>query len=156
MSRSQAVLRHALLVLVGMPMLLAANPQQNAGGDTLIAGDWIISRALAAGNAASLSPDEIESLLGAEVHYDRERAEFAGVRCGRPLFDSYHETSANLYQLFELRFADLTLTGEEVIAIDINCMDPDVEFLAGNTVLIAGPDRLVTHVEGVWFELTRR
>ncbi|NQD36099.1 hypothetical protein HPT27_03620 [Permianibacter sp. IMCC34836] len=121
-----------------------------------IAGDWVISRELAAGNAATLTPDEVESLLGAQAHYDSQSAAFAGVDCGRPSFDSYRETSANLYQLFELRFDDLAIIGDDVLAIDINCMDADVEFLAGNTVLVAGPDRLVTVVEGVWFELKRR
>ena len=133
----------------------AATTQANAPVQ-LIAGDWVIRRELAAGTAAALTPDEIESLLGAEAHYTASSAEFAGVRCERPLFDSYHETSANLHQLFGLYFEDLGLTSDDVLAIDINCMDADVEFLAGNTVLVAGPDRLITVVDGVWFELTRQ
>ena len=138
-----------LSAVVALPALCAA-PEQ------LITGDWVISRELAAGNTTTLTPDEIESLLGAHAHYDSQRAEFAGVRCTRPSFDRYVQTSANLYQLFELRFDDLAISGDEVAAIDINCMEADVEFIAGNTVLVAGPDRLVTHVEGVWFELRRR
>lgn len=134
----------------------AAATAQAAAPVQMIAGDWVIRRELVAGTAASLTPDEVESLLGAEAHYTRDSAEFAGVRCERPLFDSYHETSANLHQLFELYFEDLGLSGDDVLAIDINCMDADVEFLAGNTVLVAGPNRLVTVVEGVWFELTRK
>lgn len=145
----RTLLAMALTTAVASP-LAAASPEQQ------ITGDWVISRELAAGNAASLTPDEIESLLGAEARYTSSSAEFAGVRCGRPLFDSYHETSDNLYQLFELRFEDLSLSGPDVLAIDINCMEADVEFLAGNTVLVAGPDRLVTVVEGVWFELKRK
>lgn len=150
--RSAAVLFTLLSSLIASSLVgaTAATPEQS------IAGDWVISRDLAAGNAAALTPDEIETLLGAQAHYDKTSVEFAGVRCERPLFDSYHETSDNLHQLFELRFEDLGLSGDEVLAIDINCMDADVEFLAGNTVLVAGPNRLVTHVEGVWFELTRR
>ncbi len=133
-----------------MASSLAASPE------LALVGDWRISRELVAGNTAALTPDEIESLLGAEAHYTDRSAEFAGVRCERPVFDSYHETSDNLHQLFELRFEDLGLSGPDVLAIDINCMEPDVEFLAGNTVLVAGPNRLVTVVDGVWFELTRK
>ncbi len=147
------MIKRMLILIAGASLMvtsLAASPE------LAIAGDWRISRELVAGNTAALTPDEIESLLGAEAHYTRNSAEFAGVRCERPVFDSYHETSANLNQLFELRFEDLGLSGPDVLAIDINCMEPDVEFLAGNTVLVAGPNRLVTVVEGVWFELTRK
>ena len=155
----QAVtMRRALLLctLLGSTIASSLAGATAAVPEQSIAGDWVISRDLAAGNAAALTPDEIETLLGAEAHYDKTSVEFAGVRCERPIFDSYQETSDNLHQLFELRFEDLGLSGEEVLAIDINCMDADVEFLAGNTVLVAGPNRLVTHVEGVWFELKRR
>lgn len=136
--------------------LLAGSALDAAGPEQAILGDWRISRERVAGSAASLTPDEVESLLGAEAHYQPASAEFAGVRCDRPLYDSYRETSENLYQLFELRFEDLGISATDVLAIDINCMDADVEFLAGNTVLVVGPDRLVTVVEGVWFELVRQ
>lgn len=152
--RMLLMLSGACLMISTAMASLAASPAK--APELAIAGDWKISRELVAGNTAALTPDEIESLLGAEVHYTRSSAEFAGVRCERPVFDSYHETSENLHQLFELRFEDLGLSGPDVLAIDINCMEPDVEFLAGNTVLVAGPNRLVTVVDGVWFELTRK
>jgi hypothetical protein len=136
-----------------LPLLLASAV---AGADlSSIYGDWQLGEPLASAPDTPLSGAEIESLIGVRVHYAPDAVRFGEENCEQPLFDSYTETEANFLSLFQIRFDDLRIPGQETLAVDINCMQPDVDFIAGNTVLLAGPDRLVTVVDGVFFELKR-
>jgi len=127
-----------------------------ASGVPEIYGDWVVTAPLASAPDTPLSGSEIESIVGTSVSYQAKSVAFGREQCERPLFDSYTQTNDNLHALFQIYFDDLKIPGEETLAIDINCMEPDVDFIAGNTVLLAGRDRLVAVVDGVWFELQRR
>ena len=126
------------------------------GGVPDIYGDWVVTLPLASAPDTPLSGAEIESIVGTSVSYQAKSVTFGREECGHPLFDSYTQTNENLHALFQIYFDDLKISGDETLAIDINCMEPDVDFIAGNTVLLAGHDRLVAVVDGVWFELQRR
>ncbi len=130
-------------------LLFAAEPQQ------VIYGDWMIVRDLAASTETPLQADEIESLIGASAHYEADEVEFAGQRCERPVYDTYRETERSLLQSRELRPEDLHLGNDTSLAIEIGCADGNDEFDAGTWLLVAGPDRLITEVDGVYFELKR-
>lgn len=120
-----------------------------------IYGDWVVTAPLAAAPDTTLSGNEIESWLGAKVHYSAERVSFGQDSCERALFDSYTETDGNLHALFQIHFDDLRIKGDETLAVDINCLQADVDFIAGNTVLVVDQNHLAAVVDGVWFELKR-
>ncbi len=121
--------------------------------ERLIFGDWIVYRDLAVSEDSPVSGDEIEALLGARARYGAQLAEFAGTRCRAPVYDLYMETPALLRRQVRLRFADLELAGDSVLAVDINCRDHRVEFDAGDTVYVVSHERLIAVVKGVYFEL---
>ncbi len=121
--------------------------------ERLIFGDWIVYRDLAVSEDTPVSGDEIEALLGARARYGAQLAEFAGTRCRAPVYDLYMETPELLRRQVRLRFADLELAGDSVLAVDINCRDHRVEFDAGDTVYVVSRERLIAVVKGVYFEL---
>jgi hypothetical protein len=129
--------------------LFAIEPQQ------LIYGDWMILRELVAADDSRLGGDEIENLIGASAHYDADNVDFAGQLCERPIYDTYRETERSLLQSRSLRPEDLRLQNETSLAVEIGCADGNQEFDAGTWLLVAAPDRLITEVEGVYFELKR-
>ncbi len=121
----------------------------------LIYGDWVIWRELVAAEDSRLGGDEIESLIGGSAHYESDDVEFVGQRCERPVYDTYRETERSLLQSRSLRPEDLRLQSDTALAIEIGCADGNDEFDAGTWLLVAGPDRLITEVDGVYFELKR-
>lgn len=138
-----------LLISVFSACVFAVEPQQ------VIYGDWMILRELVASEDSHLGGDEIENLIGASAHYDADLVEFAGQQCERPVYDTYRETERTLLQSRTLRPEDLRLQTETSLAVEIGCADGNQEFDAGTWLLVAGPDRLITEVEGVYFELKR-
>jgi hypothetical protein len=142
--------------VLGLAILLAASGALHASEpQQAIYGDWMILRELVAAEDSHLSSDEIESLIGASAHYDADEVVFAGQRCERPVYDSYRETERTLLQSRTLRPEDLRLQNDTSLAIEIGCADGNDEFDAGSWLLVAGPDRLITEVDGVYFELKR-
>lgn len=118
-------------------------------------GQWQVVKAISASREARLSGEDIESLMGAKAHYEANDVDFAGERCERPVYDSYRETAKSLAQDHELQVEDVEFSGDTVLAVEIGCADGNEEFVAGTWLLVAAPDRLITEVEGVYFELKR-
>ncbi|QGX40002.1 hypothetical protein [Permianibacter aggregans] len=138
--------------------LLASATTMPSGANDIAAiyGDWRVTAPLAVVSDSPLSGGEIESWIGASVHYSAERVQFGREQCQRALFDSYTETNGNFFELFQIHFDDLKIKGNETLAVDINCLEADVDFIAGNTVLVVDQNHLAAVVDGVWFELTRQ
>lgn len=148
----------ALALLIGLlPQVSVAaetaGPLPAGVSERLIFGDWQVVRDLAGSEDSPMTGQDIEALLGARARYSARLAEFAGTRCGAPVYDLYLETPELLRRQTRLRFEDLELSGDSIIAVDINCRDHRVEFDAGDTVYVVSRERLIAVVKGVYFEL---
>ncbi len=154
--------RNALLCLAAV--LFAALP---ACADPLpgsLAGSWRITRILPTTNAACWNADQARTLIGSTLVYRESSMRW---RDGAvPLQDIYTRTltssdfqKENTGSDTPATFAQLGIHSARVLEINLQHDDMDITGatteVPGDSVLLAGPNRIVVSACGVYFEATR-
>ena len=124
-----------------------------------IAGTWRIAKILPTKNVQCWDADRAKTLLGTTLQYAPGRITSQGV--SYPIAEAFTRTlSLRKFQdEYKVDLADLGIHGSSVQEIDLQHEDADVTGatteIPGDTILLAGPGRLVVSACGVFYSALR-
>lgn len=123
-------------------------------------GQWRVTESLCAPGGCALSRAQAASWRGRIATYSDTLARFAGHSCSRPRYTVGYWPANGLYG--GASFADLGLSGDSAMVVDIYCPgQPPTGLLGdrwevpGGFLIVKDADHLLAIWEGVLFELTR-
>jgi len=129
-----------------------------------LAGTWRITRMLPTTNTGCWTPQQAQHLLGTTLTYRSDLLRWHGGQI--PVTDvslrdltnqEFREENAGANT--PASFAQLGIHTEKVIEVDLQHEDSDVlpasTAVPGDSVLLAGPNRIIVSACGVYFEATR-
>lgn len=146
-----------------LPLFLAASLSAEPLPGRL-QGTWRISRVLPTTNTSCWGREQAEPLLGSTLVYSQDTMRWKGGSV--PLLDINVRTVTSEEFLKEnggsesaARFSQLGIRSNAVTEVDFQHEDMDITGatteVPGDSVLIAGPNRIVVQACGVFFEATR-
>lgn len=127
-----------------------------------LAGSWRIARILPTKNAACWSAEQAAKLVGSTLTYRTGAMRWQGGEV--PLLGvvtrlQTPDTFASENASSQLQLADLKILSASVTEVDLQHEDMDITGstteVPGDSVLLAGPNRIVVSACGVYYEATR-
>jgi hypothetical protein len=127
-------------------------------------GSWRIVRVLPTGNTPCWAPEQAQPLVGSTLSYSQNALRWKGGSV--PLLDINTRTVTADEFMKEngggagaARFTQLGIRSSSVLEVDFQHEDMDITGstteVPGDSVLLAGPNRIVVSACGVFFEATR-
>ena len=147
-----------------LPLLLLAAPLSAEQLPGRLQGSWRITRVLPTTNSACWGKTEAQPLVGSTLTYRDDSLRWRGGAVPleeittRTVSDSdfRHENSGSGTPA---SFAQLGIRTREVLEVDLQHEDMDITGatteVPGDSVLLAGPNRIIISACGVYFEATR-
>ena len=135
---------------------VAAHAQAMPGA---IAGHWRIVRILPTKNSACWDPSKAHSLVGTTLHYEPQRLTWHGGPF--PISQALTRTLSprSFQDEYKIDPSDLGLRSPNVQEIDLQHEDADITGatteVPGDTILVAGPGRIVVSACGVFYSAVR-
>jgi len=121
-------------------------------------GKWQITRALEARYISALDEKQIDAIIGKELIYTPEMAQYDNNNiCNNPFYEVTELDAKEFMSRSKVFLEELGIDGEKVIAIDIYEADKSTHWYSvGSYLLVKSPNILITMVEGVYFEMQRQ
>lgn len=154
---------HRLIAALATPLLFAATLSAEPLPSRL-QGTWRITRVLPTGNTPCWGPEQAQPLVGSMLSYSQNALRWKGGSV--PLLDINTRTvtadefmKENGGSAGAARFPQLGIHANSVLEVDFQHEDMDITGstteVPGDSVLLAGPNRIVVSACGVFFEATR-
>jgi len=121
-------------------------------------GKWQITRALEARYISALDEEQIEAIIGKELIYAPEMAQYDNSNiCNNPFYEVIEVDAKEFMSRSKVFLEELGIDGEKVLTIDIYEADKKTPWYSvGSYLLVKSPNILITMVEGVYFEMQRQ
>jgi len=145
------------LMLAGMSLSAETLPAQ-------LTGSWRITRILPTNNTACWSAEQAQPLVGSTLTYGGNAMRWRGgavplqgVVLRQVTGEQFH--SENSGSAGGADFSQLGIHSHQVLEVDLQHEDADITGatteVPGDSILIAGPNRIIVSACGVFFEATR-
>jgi len=123
--------------------------------ETLVFGNWQITRVIPTNGFSALSQDEAEAFIDSQLSYTKLDVNYNQILCKSPSFKTVKMSEDQFFDRFSPTFSELGISKNFTYSIVVDCLDENVDWLIGSFLYTEDIDHLILTFDGAFFELER-